>query len=151
MPEKHIGPMIRNLRIGDLAELKRYWLTSMSSIVRSAKELGFITNDRYMYFNIELSRGGRSDDRLSVFIDEPNLFTEAYNIHKKSLGYSKEELATAFNLPVDIVQTPPAHPPGTRCLPADTPAPQHPRNSRRSFRKAGSPCLDSTLASNPTT
>lgn len=104
MPEKYIGPMMRNLRLGDLAELKRYWLTSMSSIVRRAKELGFITNDRYVYFNIELSRGGRSDDKLSVFIDEPNLFAEAYNIHKKSLGYSKEELATAFSLPIDIIK-----------------------------------------------
>lgn len=104
MPEKYIMPMISRLRIGDLAELKRYWLTSMSSIVRSAKELGLISKDRYKYFSIELSRGGRSDDKVSVYIDEPNLFEEAYNMHRNSLNYSQEELAEAFCLPLDVVQ-----------------------------------------------
>lgn len=104
MPEKYLRPMIQSLRIGDLAELKRYWLTSMTSIVRTAKIMGYITDERYTYFNIELSRGGRSDDRVKVYIDEPNLFAEAYKIHRKSLGYSKDELAKAFRLPRDIIE-----------------------------------------------
>ncbi len=104
MPELYIKPMLRNLRIGDLAEMKKYWHTSMSSIVRRAKDLGLISKDRYRYFNIELSRGGRSDDELKVPIDEPNLFTEAYKIHKHSLGYSNKELAKAFCVPLDVIE-----------------------------------------------
>lgn len=104
MPEKFLKPMLRGLKIGDLAELKRYWLTSMSSIVRSAKEFGLITKDRYTYFSIELSRGGRSDDKVKVTIDEPNLFIEAYNIYKNTLDYSKEDIARAFSVPLDVVQ-----------------------------------------------
>lgn len=105
MPEDYIKVMIGNIKIGDLAELKRYWLTSMSSIVRRAKDLGFIDSDRYTYFNIELSRGGRSDDAVDVYIDEPSLFVEAYKLHKEHLGYTDEELANAFSIPLDVVTT----------------------------------------------
>ncbi len=103
MPEEHVSKMISNLKLGDLVELKRYWLTSMSSIVRRAKDLGYISPDRYTYFNIELSRGGRSDDLVEVYIDEPNLFKEAYKLHKEELGYSDVDLANAFNIPTDAI------------------------------------------------
>uniref|UniRef100_UPI00404B43E3 helix-turn-helix domain-containing protein n=1 Tax=Flavobacterium sp. TaxID=239 RepID=UPI00404B43E3 len=103
MPEDYIRKMVVNLKLGDLVELKRYWLTSMSSIVRRAKDLGYIESDRYTYFNIELSRGGRSDDSVEVYIDEPNLFKEAYYLHKQELGYSDQDIADAFNIPYDVV------------------------------------------------
>ncbi|KGK29580.1 ImmA/IrrE family metallo-endopeptidase [Cellulophaga sp. E6(2014)] len=103
MPEDYIRGMVSKLKLGDLVELKRYWLTSMSSIVRRAKDLGYFGKDRYTYFNIELSRGGRSDDSVEVYIDEPNLFKEAYKLHKEDLGYSDEDIANAFNIPNDVV------------------------------------------------
>lgn len=105
MPEEDIRNSLLGLRLGDLYDLKNYWLTSMSSIIRRAKDLGCINSDRYKYFNIELSRSGRKkDEGFDVYIDEPNLFKEAYNIHKAQLGYSDDELATAFSLPVDIIK-----------------------------------------------
>jgi Zn-dependent peptidase ImmA (M78 family) len=105
MPEEDIRNSLLGLRLGDLYDLKNYWLTSMSSIIRRAKDLGCITSDRYRYFNIELSRSGRKkDEGFDVYIDEPNLFKEAYNIHKETLGYSDDELATAFDIPVDVIK-----------------------------------------------
>ncbi len=104
MPEDYVRHMLRGLRLGDLAELKRYWLTSMSSLVRRAKDLNIIDSDRYTYFNIELSRGGRSDDSVDVYIDEPNLFKEAYNMHTDSLGFTNMDLGEAFSLPLDIIE-----------------------------------------------
>lgn len=103
MPEEYISGMVNNLKLGDLYELKKYWLTSMSSIVRRAKDLGYINNDRYTYFNIELSRGGRSDDEVEVYIDEPSLFKDAYKLHKVELGYSEEDISNAFCIPVDAI------------------------------------------------
>lgn len=104
MPQEHIKNSLRNLKLSDLAELKMYWLTSMASIIRSAKDCGSITKDRYRYLNIELSRKwGRKNEPVNVFIDEPKLFKTAYKMHKNDLEYSDSELADAFGLPLDVL------------------------------------------------
>ena len=48
--------------------------------------------------------GRRKDEGFDVYIDEPNLFKEAYNLHIKQLGYDDQELADAFSLPVDVIK-----------------------------------------------
>jgi Zn-dependent peptidase ImmA (M78 family) len=104
MPSDAILNSLRGLKLQYLVELKRYWLTSMASIVRRAKDLKCITNDKYQYFNIELSRKGyRKNEPINVYIDAPKLFYDAYGLHKNSLEYSNEEMATAFNLPIDVL------------------------------------------------
>ena len=54
MPSDAISNSLRGLKLQYLVELKRYWLTSMASIVRRAKDLKCITNEKYKYFSIEL-------------------------------------------------------------------------------------------------
>ena len=104
MPEQYIRSSLYNLKISDLAELKRYWLTAMSSIIYRAKDLGCITKDRYTYLNIEFSRSGRKkNEGLDVYIDSPSLFNEAYKIFKYELDYNDSDLGKAFNLPIDII------------------------------------------------
>lgn len=104
MPENYIKNSLFKLRLNDLTELKRYWLTSMQSIVRRAKDLNCISKEKYTYFNIELSRNGKKkDEGVPVYIDEPALFKEAYNIHINEIGYSNSDLSFAFKLPVDII------------------------------------------------
>lgn len=104
MPSDVITNSLRGLKLQYLVELKRYWLTSMASIVRRAKDLKCITNDKYQYFSIELSRRGyRKNEPVSVYIDAPNIYYEAYRLHKDELEYSNEEMASAFSLPFDII------------------------------------------------
>ena len=104
MPEDYIKRSLVRIKLSDIYELKRYWLTSVASIIRRAKDLDCINKDRYTYLNIELSRsGGRKNDGIIVYIDEPNLFKEAYKLHKGELSYSDEDLANAFSLPVDVI------------------------------------------------
>nr|WP_299340837.1 ImmA/IrrE family metallo-endopeptidase [Allomuricauda sp.] len=104
MPEEHIKKMLVGLKLKDLGELKRYWLTSMASIVRRARDLECISQDTYTYFYIELSRGGkRKNEGIDVYIDEPSLFKEAYKLHRDSLGYSDDDLSRAFSLPKDVI------------------------------------------------
>ena len=104
MPGAQIKNSFRNLKLSDLAEHKMYWLTSMASIIRSAKDNGSISMDRYRYLNIELSRKwGRKNEPVKVFIDEPKLFQTAYKMHKNDLEYSDSELAEAFGLPLDVL------------------------------------------------
>lgn len=105
MPEEYIKKSLNNLRLSHLAELKRFWLTSMASIIRRAKDLGCIDKEKYLYFQIELSRNGkRKSEDIEVFIDEPRLFIEAYKMHKNELSYSDSELTEAFNLPNDVIK-----------------------------------------------
>jgi Zn-dependent peptidase ImmA (M78 family)/transcriptional regulator with XRE-family HTH domain len=104
MPAEGIKNSLYNLKISDLAGLKRYWLTSMASIVYKAYYLDCIDRDRYTYLNIEMSRLGlKKDEKLSVIIDKPSLFDIACKMHKNDLGYSNSELSEAFNLPIDII------------------------------------------------
>jgi Zn-dependent peptidase ImmA (M78 family)/transcriptional regulator with XRE-family HTH domain len=105
MPKDTIKDSLWGLKVSSLANLKSYWLTSMASIIRRAKDLGCITADWYSYLNIEMSRMGyKKKEPVSVYIDEPTLFEKGYKMHKVDLNYSDSELADAFNLPIDIIQ-----------------------------------------------
>lgn len=105
MPKDAIKNSLRHLRLSDLLDLKRYWLTSMASIIRRAKDIGCISIEKYQYFNVELSRKGyRKEEPLNVYIDNPTLFFDGYKIHKVELEYSDQELASAFSLPIDVIK-----------------------------------------------
>lgn len=105
MPEDEIRNSLRNLKMSDLTSLKQYWLTSMSSIIRRAKDLGFIDKDRYRYFSIEMSRNGWSkNEPVNVIIDKPRLFELGYNLIKNDLSYSIEEMSSAFKIPTDVIE-----------------------------------------------
>lgn len=105
MPADGIRNSLYGLKPSYLAEFKGYWLTSMASIIRRAKDLKCISNDTYTYLNIELSRKGlKKNEGVTVFIDTPELFRRGYMMHKNELAYSDFDLATSFALPVDIVK-----------------------------------------------
>jgi Zn-dependent peptidase ImmA (M78 family) len=107
MPESGIKKSLYNLGLRDLAELKRYWRTSMASIARRAYDLGCIDKSTYVYFNIELSRinksGQKKNEGIEVSIDPPVLFKKGYLLHINELNYSDSELAEGFKLPKDII------------------------------------------------
>ena len=105
MPEKAIRKSLEGLKLSHLSTLKNYWLTSKSSIVRRAYSLGSIDKEKYKYFNIELSRSGeKKQEKEIVDIDMPFVFNEAVKIHTGELEYTKEEIAKAFSLPLDVIQ-----------------------------------------------
>jgi len=105
MPKEAIINSLFNLRLSYLAELKRYWLTSMASIIRRAKDLGCISKDTYTYLNIEFSRKGlKKNEGFDIYIDTPELFRKGYSMHKNELAYSDFEMASGFSLPVDIIK-----------------------------------------------
>jgi Zn-dependent peptidase ImmA (M78 family) len=105
MPEEGIKNSLIGLSLYDLAPLKKYWHTSKQSIIRRAKDLKGIPDNKGKYFMIELSRmGERKVERTLVDIDKPIAFRNAYELHKKELNYTDEELAKAFSLPYDIIK-----------------------------------------------
>jgi Zn-dependent peptidase ImmA (M78 family) len=105
MPEESIKNSLRNLRLQDLGELKSYWLTSMSSIIRRAYNLKCINESKYKYFSIEFSRSGWfKNEPIKVVLDKPELIFTAKSIYENELGYSKHEFEHAFALPEDILE-----------------------------------------------
>lgn len=104
MPAKEIKPSLFNLKLSYLGEIKRYWLTSMGSILRRARDLDCISEDRYRFFLIEMSRNGyNKDEPIKVFIDRPTCFKNAYNLFTNELCYSKHEMKNLTALPDDIL------------------------------------------------
>ena len=105
MPERAIRNSLEGLKLSSLSALKSYWLTSKASIIRRAYSLGVINQDKYKYFNIELSRiGEKKNEKGSVSIDEAITFDMAVKLHLKELEYTYNDLANAFALPEDIIQ-----------------------------------------------
>ncbi|GIJ97781.1 hypothetical protein CAPN001_23500 [Capnocytophaga stomatis] len=106
MPTKAIRSSLEGLMYRDLHSLKKYWLTSKSSIVRRAYDLNAINRERYMFFNIELSRSGeRKRESESVSIDNPRVFEEVIRLHFEELNYSNKDMAEAFSLPNDVIDS----------------------------------------------
>lgn len=104
MPSEFIKSSLFNLKLSSLGQLKKYWLTSMASIIRRARDLNCIDKDKYTYLSIELSRDGkRKNEDGFVYIDEPVLFVEAYKLHKTELDYTDVDLSHAFSIPVDVI------------------------------------------------
>lgn len=105
MPANIIKNSLRNLKLSYLFDLKKFWLTSMASLIRRAKDIGCISKEKYQYFNVELSRKGyRKEEPLNVYIDSPRLFFDGYKIHTEELEYTDQELSSAFCLPVDVIK-----------------------------------------------
>lgn len=104
MPTDAIVNSLCDLKISYLSELKRYWHTSMASIIVKAKSLGCISNDRYKYILIEMSRMGyRTNEPIEVPIDKPQIITEAYSLYKNHLSYTENELSNIFSLPISFM------------------------------------------------
>lgn len=104
MPESEIRNSLYGVTMRDLAPLKKYWLTSMASILRRAKDLKCIDENKYKNFNIEFSRlGYRKREPIDVFIDEPKVFMRGYNLFSTELNYSKEDFSKAFKLPQEVL------------------------------------------------
>lgn len=104
MPKDAIKNSLRYLKMNELADLKSYWLTSMSSIIRKAKDLKCIDDNRYKFFMIEMSRYGYTKkEPITVIIDKPTCFKNAINIFRKDLSYNDVDFIQLTSLPQDII------------------------------------------------
>ncbi|MFL9837570.1 XRE family transcriptional regulator [Flavobacterium sp. ST-75] len=105
MPSSDIKNSLRGLKWNDLGVLKSYWLTSIASIIRRAKDLECISNDRFKHFRIEMSRYGyNKKEPIDVYIDKPQCFKNGYHLFKNELSYSDDDFVQTMNLPLDIIK-----------------------------------------------
>lgn len=99
MPEDEIKPMLYNLRMTTLAELKRRWNVSMRSLIRRARDLNVISQDTYRYFQMDFSRRKYNKvEPVSLPAETPSLIKSIIALYRDELNYDDEDLKNIMKL-----------------------------------------------------
>jgi Zn-dependent peptidase ImmA (M78 family)/transcriptional regulator with XRE-family HTH domain len=94
MPAEEIGPELHDMTLPKAAALKGYWKTSMQSIIVRSHQLDKISDNQYQYLFRQLSaKGYRTCEPVPIPPEEPTLFRDLLEFHRKSLGRDLEDLA----------------------------------------------------------
>lgn len=93
MPRTEIRSDLRNLDLSAAMRLKRVWGVSMSALIRRAKDLKVISQDRYRRLNTQM---GASNIRLQepepLPMEKPETFEGLLSLHRTKLAFSDEEM-----------------------------------------------------------
>jgi Zn-dependent peptidase ImmA (M78 family)/transcriptional regulator with XRE-family HTH domain len=100
LPADEVVPQFRrSLDLRHLANMKGYWKVSMAALAVRADRLNLVTPYQKKMFWMEMSRSGyRKREPNEPAREEPKLLKEMIRFHRKSLGYSTEEMAALLRL-----------------------------------------------------
>lgn len=105
MPAHEIRRDLINLRYVQLGDLKAFWKVSKASLIRRAKDLGFIDTRKYTNMMIELSKSGeRREERSVVDLDNPTLLSLVIQAYLDTLQYTKEQLSEIIHISLDDLE-----------------------------------------------
>lgn len=105
MPETDIrSELRRRLTVNELAPLKRKWRVSMQSIIRRAKDLGYIDERQYTNIHKMFSRRGwRKIEPVRIAGESPKRYRQLLNEHLEA-GYTLQDLSNLLFIPEHEVQ-----------------------------------------------
>ena len=93
MPAAEIGPDLHSMTLAKAVALKQYWKVSMQAIIVRAHDLRQITDNQYQYLFRQLSaKGYRKCEPAPIPAEEPDMFRELLNFHRKFTGRNIGEL-----------------------------------------------------------
>jgi Zn-dependent peptidase ImmA (M78 family) len=93
MPEKEIGPHLRQLSLQRLAAMKPYWKVAMSAILKRANDLHKISPFMYRKLNTQINKYDlRINEPVHIAIEEPEVVKDIIDAHRVDHGYSFAEL-----------------------------------------------------------
>lgn len=102
MPADDIRPYLYGkLTINKLAQLKPMWLSSMSSILYRAGDIGAISMHQQKYLWIEMNKFGyktKEPVELDIQTEKPANVDEILNLHSQELDYSPEDMQFLLKL-----------------------------------------------------
>ena len=105
MPEIEIRKDLTYITYSKLSPLKEYWMTSKSSLIYRAYQLGCIGEEKYKNLLIELSRQGeRRNERVEVEFQNPKLLNRIIEFFKSDLSYTTTELCDYLSLSLNDFQ-----------------------------------------------
>jgi Zn-dependent peptidase ImmA (M78 family)/transcriptional regulator with XRE-family HTH domain len=93
MPAADIRHQLQNVTLQKLADLKPYWKVSMAALAKRAYELDAITQRQYRRLMIRLTElGYRLREPIDIPPEQPVIFRQLLDLHRKQLGYSVNDL-----------------------------------------------------------
>lgn len=101
MPERDIKPYLYKLDLPKLATLKLQWKVSMAALLKRATDLGTIDASQARYLWQRMAKRGyrtREPRELDIPAEQPSLYREIVDAHRKDLGYDDEELGQLIHL-----------------------------------------------------
>lgn len=97
MPSSEIVRELRGLTIERAAHLKQRWRVSMSALIFNAHRLGCISDHRRRVLYATLRSMLKSAmEPIHIPLEEPVLVKELVKIHRRSLGFTDEDLRDLF-------------------------------------------------------
>lgn len=106
LPADDVRPDLRGLRFEDLGELKAVWHVSLAALIRTAYNLGEISDHQYKAFNVRLSMlpGGRKREPGEFTREEPRLIRMVIRHLTQELGYTPEQIAQVMGCTHAVVR-----------------------------------------------
>lgn len=105
MPAQGIKSSLFNLKSSQLPTLKKYWLTSMSSIMYRAKNLNQINERKYLALRNDMSRNSwLKKEPYEVYIDRPSVIQKIYGLITDTLGYNNDDITSLSHIPKDVIE-----------------------------------------------
>jgi Zn-dependent peptidase ImmA (M78 family)/DNA-binding XRE family transcriptional regulator len=102
MPENEIKPQLFRLNLRILADLKKYWKTSMAAIIYRAKYLGAINENQAKYLRMQMgAEGYRLKEPVFFSAEQPSVLREMIEAYTDDLGYSTDEIATLIDSSIE--------------------------------------------------
>lgn len=94
IPSNEIKPLLSNVNLPILANLKAYWKVSMASILMKARSMGKVREETYMYLWKEMSKAGyRRREPVDIPIEEPSTIKRMIDYCRDKLKYSVAEVS----------------------------------------------------------
>src|SRR5207249_11480128 len=79
------------------AAMKSYWKVSMQALIMRAYHLGKMNANRYRSLFRQLSaKGYRKCEPAPIPAEEPEVFRELLEFHRKSIGWTEENLTNTL-------------------------------------------------------
>lgn len=104
MPAADIVDDLQNLTIESAAALKSQWKVSMSALIRRARDLNAITDDRYTMLMKRMSfLGYRKCEPLPMAQETPALFDAVFEVNRRDLGRTNQQMCEILSVTPDVL------------------------------------------------
>lgn len=102
LPEKPFSETIAPFSLEHLFEMKSYWKVSAQAMMKRARSLGLITEQKYTNFHKQLSKANyRKEEPFPVPTEMPQLIDTLFNLYRTELNFTTAELQELMNIGAD--------------------------------------------------
>ncbi len=99
MPKSKLEPLLQNVTIESMAELKQDWKVSIQALIRRARDLDTISERRYRSLFQMLSRKGyRKKEPYPLARERPAFFNSLLSFYLDELNYTIRDLARLLDI-----------------------------------------------------